>query len=583
MFDKRFLRTGFVVFCALFFSTAVRAITLCNEFIGIEPANATDILIEASSRTCTEYWDGPLAQSRALADIKSDDAVTLPPAFLELIKKGLEEADAALRHLGARKNIGTGVHVIITSLLDDPDPDEQALAAAEYVRGSCYLMIYPGSWQTESGLASIKFTMAHEIFHCLQYAELPVRLLEAEPPGSTANYWWVEGSAEWFGFVAYPDTPFTGDSQAYELHGNTRDLTSFNIDAWPFFAWYADEYGHENVMSYLEGLPARPHDAEVVTKFALTDEQWAQFATRFGAYTIRLLGGRQFNPPGIRALREPRTIEADGNYSFARPVGQLFRKEIILSPGKWALAPRTSGAEMHVSGINWKNDPDGAWLKFDKEIILETNCEEEGHTAIVGFGSSSGSADFEFTAKRIGDSCDATCGDLPATRDRCVVGWWEEGNWEGPFPGGSEPPYLKFMNQPAPTYTYFPDGVYVSDHPFHSLTSRPTSRGPSESETVYTINRAVGVWGTSGNTLVTCEKKDVSRGVLETRIDGKTMRISLDKDKPMRRIRQSTMTYTCDGNKIILSAPEIGLRRGELNRLGDIITPPPSGTPSTTP
>ena len=168
----------------------------------------TPELTAAAASDCVTLWSGTLAVTGTPATILVESDIRLPDEFTSRLKAGLIEADQALIKIkgsGSAPSLGPKITMVVTR-----QNDGVSTASAEGTfggRNPCYFSIMPDAYESETGKAQIKISIAHELFHCLQYAEVPVRLQQAgiQPDKTDLNLWWAEASAEWFGILAQPD------------------------------------------------------------------------------------------------------------------------------------------------------------------------------------------------------------------------------------------------------------------------------------------------------------------------------------------------------------------------------------------
>ena len=171
---------------------------------------------------------------------------TMPDGFTEpypLVREGIERAAAALRDIGAGRV--DNLIVLVSGLLPDPDaPDGptwvHGVAHAPYA-DECLIIVYPGN----TGSRALGFSVAHEVFHCVQYAVAPDQMdafLTGQP-----GQWWVEGTAEWFANLAYRGaTESDGRVHRFDEVSPEKALNrlSDREGAVVFFFWYGAKHGY---------------------------------------------------------------------------------------------------------------------------------------------------------------------------------------------------------------------------------------------------------------------------------------------------------------------------------------------------
>jgi hypothetical protein len=160
---------------------------------------------------------------------------------------------------------------------------------------------------TSKELAFSQHVIAHEFFHTIQVSTwLP----------STADYWFLEGTAEWMGYRADAYNTLFGNGAFYGPQDMALDCADPNtnkcdFDAyanngysrWSFFEYLTEKYGNAFVQDVLvRGAAGAPNaitavsDALVARGSTLADtyNAWTQ-ADLIGAYSISALQNRQ--PP----------------------------------------------------------------------------------------------------------------------------------------------------------------------------------------------------------------------------------------------------------------------------------------------
>ena len=196
---------------------------------------------------------------------------------------------------GLRIQPVTIVMTDLEELADDSNPDAPPHTGSTVVHGAashgrltteCPVVMY----KLQERVSDLHFqqTIAHELFHCIQYQTWPTKVFQAN------NGWWVEGSAEYFGVLAVPErdsefqASFGDESQVSGLFqtGGDNDLTYENV---AFFSWLHQQGGGPAVGQFLTSLPAGPAPHSLQSVLSLS--QWAAFTEDLLEGTITLPGG----------------------------------------------------------------------------------------------------------------------------------------------------------------------------------------------------------------------------------------------------------------------------------------------------
>lgn len=561
---------------------------LCGDPILDE---AHEDLVEAANRECDVYWSDRLSQSGTIASVHVDQALDdATESVLAAVVTGLKDADDALQKLGSNsllegrnKPLGRALRVILTN-----KESGDSLAWMEMNRTGCFIVVDPVSWRTIAGRNGLLVTMAHEFFHCIQYATLPRSLLGAASGPEDApirNKWWIEGSAEWYGILAQPQYDRTGMGVGFEFFTDFLALPNFDrpgiakngnsqaIMTWPFFAWYSELKSATEVLPFLNSLPHAPHTPENVVR-KLEHAEWGDFATRYSAFVIWMSGLGAINPDG-RYAQPVREIE-EGSHKIDRPAGHMIRERIQLDPGNWAIEATTNRNKGHMflSRVQGNGDPDGSYRALDQRREVHSVCGEPLDLILVGFGSDPDSTQFDFTAERIDDDCEARCESVPRERASCIVGTWKNvvSNSGGALrnqPGVTE------LRYPPPTYSFGADGRFSVNNPFymHKKIDAPPGHDMYQI-TYYAINANYGYWGSVNNTLGICEQQEVTRGDQTTGLDGQQAAMPLDFDKPISPILKTQFEFKCvDEDTLELKTSSMGRGTMILNRAAGSGTP----------
>jgi len=183
------------------------------------------------------------------------------------IRDGVERAAAALR------SIGQGTTADITIWASDLAAPEDELGRTDAVArpidaagSECVIAMYRGS--------DTPFVIAHEFFHCVQYATV------GEKTHRASSSWWAEGSAEWFANFTVPGRAHSdGDVGAFDSVSPNTPLTSMAQEAVVFFFWLSKTFGPSMVMAVMEAMPDAGEAAQQdALAGLLSDQDLREFA-----------------------------------------------------------------------------------------------------------------------------------------------------------------------------------------------------------------------------------------------------------------------------------------------------------------
>lgn len=209
------------------------------------------------------------------------------------VERNLAAIGTALQSMGA---VGTDDITIVLVGKDAAEGQEGeagiSASAPRSGRVECAVSIY----KMPAGFSErhFDFLLAHEIFHCAQYASFGAT-------GADDQGWWLEGSAEHFGHMVVPDFGDQGWYQNFDARSTTTPLTAMEYENVVFFHWLHGQVGPEGVASFLAALGAEG-DAAL--------RRWVDTAA-WSVFTEALLDGTITAPSG-RAV--PQAAEFTGFY-----------------------------------------------------------------------------------------------------------------------------------------------------------------------------------------------------------------------------------------------------------------------------
>lgn len=269
------------------------------------------------------------------------------------------------------------------------------------------------------------YILAHEIFHCIQYATWPA----AMAPQSAL--WWSEGSAEYFAGLVVPEA----DPQAalfahYAQKSVERTITdpALAYENVVVFNWLHQQGGGDAVTAFLNAMPAAD-DALPALRRQLPLADWARFVETYTADQVTDPAGRAI-PPG----RPPFEIVIDRDTDTLHPRSdayQTFRAALrVTRPGIYELSAPADPALRLGLRIGT-----GAWQPLPATV---SGCRNAA-PAVLYAATVSGPMTIALTYRRIGDC--APC-DAVRTGDSCLVGTWT-------MTGGGPLEWLRANGMPA--------------------------------------------------------------------------------------------------------------------------------------
>jgi hypothetical protein len=288
---------------------------------------------------------------------------------------------------------------------------------AKAIRGAastCRVGIPPAGYNGENiSLDELKQSVAHEMFHCYQYTNLSA---QESGPDPAANEWWVEGGAEFFSDVVYPEVQFEMRWNG-ELPGVARDLP---IVRWKYRAYLFFEYlvNHEGwsltqLIDFWRSMPDHGGLESQIVALAYTanmNDIFHRFAQNFVKEGIRERSGTTIPTP-LELLAPPFPLPAgSGNLELAVPIFRIGLYEVTLDRNlDYVLALTSSGGEGRYStrpalALEWQPIPERFSSSCNNVAyqLLVTSAETPAYQVKL---------DYETTESSL--ACDA-----------CLVGLW---------------------------------------------------------------------------------------------------------------------------------------------------------------
>lgn len=225
--------------------------------------------------------------------------------------------------------------------------------------------MFEGRASTPDNRREIQLTVAHELFHCVQYINWP-----RKSQGSIFSNaeWWMEGTAEYFSHAVYAEhAPPSNRASLFDAgigRGGLLRLAHANI---VFFSYYAAHHGGpEGVIRFITRMSeALGEEAQRVAVAGVPgiNEAFQDFALKYFDRDLRSPGGHAFSvspptsapvaitSPGSRTLRVRPWVIQPARFSFER--GQDWRITQGTADGNAQFRARNDPAR----GSSWSGPP----------------------------------------------------------------------------------------------------------------------------------------------------------------------------------------------------------------------------------
>ncbi|MFQ5565865.1 MAG: hypothetical protein ACE5EU_05835 [Paracoccaceae bacterium] len=406
---------------------------------------------------------------RGIQDISADWAFL--PGAPEAVERGARLAADAFASLGDFQ-----IDDVTLLILDDAhatfhsgeDEEREVMAIVDGIedadggrKGECLVTLFMlGRGGNPDELA---VTVAHEIFHCLQYASLSASQMLTFGSG---GQWWIEGSAEYFAALAVPESrSFTDRSAPFDaaVDADTA-LNAMWHEAVIFFYWMHPTSGPSGLVPFMRAMATSGSASaqHAAMRSVLADEKWLDFAEEYSDQAISHPqgGALALNPPGGEVLIFDENEELE--FPLAPFVIRLATVEYEC--GKWenTLTPERPNLAVREQG-------ESSWTEYPEEVDAREPPAGRYRIAALHTGSEERSLSIE--AERT-VSCEP-CGESDRL-DACLAGTWI-------MSGGGPVEWMKRQGVPIVAshsgpriVTFRDDGVYGTEAFAAGLTVRDT-------------------------------------------------------------------------------------------------------------
>lgn len=407
---------------------------------------------------CVESFRAPVATSsgesviRIIHDLNADwiaDARTRSE-----FERGVTSSIDALGALGT-----IDLENVTILLADDLPPrdgaeDEFSNIAAwtETTRSSeCKITVYLLGPASRPEYAA--WVIAHEIFHCVQTANLTEGQL-ASPAGlgvGGGGNWWFEGSASWFAALAVADIGNTdSEVDAFDATSATTPLNRMAYETSTFFLWLGAEDSPAGVMRFLHGMAESADESaqRAAMAGALSQSRWLDFAEAYLDSEIRHPHGTDI---GLAPEDGPVwTWSGTRTENIDLEPFVIARGTAGFDCGRWRT--RVTPGEFHSA----RAEDGGDWSTLPTEINTTSGSGGAYRVAAVNAGPAR-------ARLAINGTMEAGCGDCMGSREiaACVIGTWQ-------LTGGGPAEWMRSQGMPGnfstsnQSVTYRRDGTFIT-------------------------------------------------------------------------------------------------------------------------
>lgn len=367
----------------------------------LDPGYLAQFIPSLAPQVCNEDFYTTIRASSGTATLRF---ISLPSTAAGDVGDWHPQAVAAANGVGrALDELGTGrlpseitVFLSYKTLTIEELGEAHADATVIDPSGECRITFYKLAEGASPDLFA--FTLAHEIFHCIQFATWR-RAVSAE-----RSEWWVEGSAEYFANLALPGLDASDDW----IDGFTEDSYRMNPTKMQYenvvlFAWLGHRGGPAAVGTFLNQM--RGGDQIAVLRELVPEADWISFVETWLEGEILLPGGRAIEP------------EFSGRLEVFRRSGTLTLKAqpyVIDRAGADFVADKRFDLTYEVTGsghLAMRPSEGGDWA--DPPETINTCDGEQRH--FVYLTTTEGTSEATLTVTTDADTSGGTC---------CLVGEW---------------------------------------------------------------------------------------------------------------------------------------------------------------
>jgi hypothetical protein len=340
------------------------------------------------------HWSGGTVQMRAIHPHST--AMDESAQFIARLEEAAERVGDAMDRMGGASLRLSNITVLFTDLRSPREGERDEgfdrdgyIAAARDGAEECPVTYYKGSHATMDGNDFV-FTLAHEIFHCIEFRTWP---------GMPYEDWLIEGAAEYFAYLAKPDYD-AGHITTFDARIPGHPLGGMSYAAVVFYLWMGDAYGPERVRDFVGS--ARSLEG------AINSDMWIEFAQRYFDQSIRMPDGRP--APSTPQVGGTHVIHGDERMELPDMTPYTLNNAILAfdRDQSYTLTHAPLAADVRVL---WKRSDN--WIA---PLTSVTTCNgEERFRVIWASTRSTAGSDTEI---RAAEARDSVC--------TCPVGTWHE-------------------------------------------------------------------------------------------------------------------------------------------------------------
>lgn len=347
--------------------------------------------------------------------------------------------------------------LVVTELAEgeaEGHPHPDIYAKAKSGGTSCHVGIFPSSFRIEA--PKMQQSIAHELFHCYQYTNLTA---QESGPNAAANEWWVEGSADYFSDVVYPNINHEHRWLPH-IRANATDepLTSWRYKAFIFFEYLANNMGMtpDQIIALLASMPTSggtPEQQAALSTQTGMQDAFHQFARALAGNQVHDTNGSSYTTAFNPDTPVHFNAESGSQLFPAEPFLIVYQEIALKENNDYAFVLSASGGEGR--SVAQPGEAVGVWVPMPSTV---STCTPLNYRLLITSAATSDHMlNVAYTA-------------TPTTHcDSCLYGTWQMDNnsylalmQSLTPPGGGDVQTQDERAEGSAMMTFFEDGRFES-------------------------------------------------------------------------------------------------------------------------
>lgn len=515
----------------IFQCTPASAFSECTSAIFAESSAQETGFVCEQIRTLSFQAMNRTVQVRSVK-VKGD---TRADQYEPIIMDAVEQSLATFSNYGGYALLKVSdISIVLMEPGIEPETPRMADTDAVEQPNECVMRVFTNLHDTIGTgdvLLDLRNTVAHELFHCVQFATwTPAFVAENSD-------WWIEGTAELMGHVVYENpTSLTAYMTPFAEQSHAKPITQLSYENVIFFSWLWNR-DPSFLFKLLDAMPASGGEAAQRAGLvkAVGDAKLADFVRDYADGLVKTPHGLQVPAPSLEPplVISGTSTDADGVIPFS-----VYIKDIAYQNGQYLIT--TSGKP----DVSYKSldDPSAKW-EMPMMISADGPCEKVKTFRFAGMSvATEGDETFTISSQKLPGCEDCVAGPV---RDQCLVGTWVmNGASLASSIHEQQPDALDAVTVSGTVAIKF-DGQGKSVFGFNKfrLEGKPANSGPAVAFRVDIAGTIDSDWSAESGKLLTCYRG--SEAALQISVPGAKAAPMKFADMPMEK--SMTYSYQCNG------------------------------------